>query len=141
MYSFKKSGGRYIVSIDNHTEIVSALSAFCDETKIRSGAISGIGAVSELTLRFFNPDTKAYEDKCFKEQMEIANLIGNISTLDGKVYLHLHVTAGRSDYSAIAGHLLSAVLNGAGEFLIEDFGGETCRRFSSDIGLNIYDLR
>lgn len=141
MYSYKRIGSRYIVSIDNHTEIIGALSSFCNETRILSGAISGIGAVSEMTLRFFNPDTKAYEDKCFKEQMEIANLIGNISSLDDKVYLHIHVTAGRSDYSAVAGHLLSAVLNGAGEFVIEDFGGRLRRKFSPDLGLNIYDFR
>ena len=67
MYSYKKIGNRYIVSIDNHAEIVNALNAFCKEKKIRSGSISGIGAIGELTLRFFNPQTKAYEDKTFRE--------------------------------------------------------------------------
>ena len=39
---------------------------------------------------------------------------------DGKPFLHIHVTLGRSDYSAIAGHLLTAKINGAGEFWVED---------------------
>ena len=59
MYSYKKIGNKYIVSINNHTEIVKALNAFCKEKGILSGSINGIGAIGELTLRFFNPKTKA----------------------------------------------------------------------------------
>ena len=140
MYSYKKIDNRYIVSIDNHTEIVKALNAFCKEKGIMSGSISGIGAIGELTLRFFNPKTKAYDDKTFREQMEISNLTGNISSMDGQVYLHLHITVGRSDYSALAGHLLSATLNGAGEFVVEDYGESVSRVYNPDLGLNVYDF-
>lgn len=141
MYSFKKTvGGRYVVSIDNHIEIVEALTAFCKAQGIRSGSISGIGAIGKMTLRFFDPTTKKYVDREFVEQMEIAGLTGNISTLDGKVYLHLHIVAGRRDYSAIAGHLLCATLSGAGEFVVEDFGTEIPRVYSPELGLNVYSL-
>ena len=37
MYSYKKIGNKYIVSINNHTEIVKALNAFCKEKGILSG--------------------------------------------------------------------------------------------------------
>ena len=141
MYSCKRIGDRYIVSIDNHEEIVNALTNFCEDKGIKSGTISGIGAINELTLRFFNPDTKAYVDKRFCEQMEISNLTGNISSMDGKAYLHLHVTVGRSDYSALAGHLLSATLNGAGEFVVEDYGEPVTRAYNSDLGLNCYKFK
>lgn len=70
----------YIVSIDNHEEIVEVLTAFCNEKRIMSGVIVGIGAINRLTLRFFNPKTKAYEDKTFCEQMEISSLTANVST-------------------------------------------------------------
>lgn len=140
MYIYKQMGNRYVVSINNHEEIVKALVSFCHEMKIESGVISGIGAINELTLRFFNPDTKRYEDKTFHEQMEIANLTGNISTLDGKVYLHLHITVGRRDCSALAGHLLAATLSGAGEFVVEDYGEQVSRVYNPDLGLNVYDF-
>ena len=45
MYSYKKIGNKYIVSINNHTEIVKALNAFCKEKGILSGSINGIGAI------------------------------------------------------------------------------------------------
>lgn len=140
MYSYKKIGNKYIVSISNHTEIVKALNAFCKEKGILSGSINGIGAIGELTLRFFNPKTKAYDDKTFREQMEISNLTGNISSMNEQVYLHLHITVGRSDYSALAGHLLSAIQNGAGEFVVEDYSERISRTYNPDLGLNIYDF-
>lgn len=140
MYKYRQIENKYIVSIDNHTEIADALLSFCSETGIKSGSISGIGAIDSMTLRFFNPATKKYVDRQFDEQMEIASLLGNVSTLDGKTYLHLHIVAGRSDYSTLGGHLLSARLSGAGEFFVEDFGENVERAYSEEIGLNIYKL-
>ncbi len=140
MYKYRQIDNKYIVSIDNHTEIADALLSFCSEMGIKSGSISGIGAIDSMTLRFFNPATKKYVDKQFDEQMEIASLLGNVSSLDGKTYLHLHIVAGRSDYSTLGGHLLSAHLSGAGEFFVEDFGENVERIYSEEIGLNIYKL-
>ena len=140
MYSYKNIGNKYIVSINNDPEIETALYYFCKEKGILSGSINGIGAIGELTLRFFNPKTKAYDDKTFREQMEISNLTGNISSMNEQVYLHLHITVGRSDYSALAGHLLSAIQNGAGEFVVEDYSERISRTYNPDLGLNIYDF-
>ena len=140
MYQYRISGDKYVLSLDNHVEISAALAAFCRELDIRCGAVYGIGAICEATFRFLDPATKQYVDKTFSEQMEITNLTGNISEKEGKVYLHLHVTASRRDYSCIGGHLLSAVLNGACELVVEDFHGSTGRRFDPETGLYLYDL-
>lgn len=141
MYTYRQIGDRYVVSLDNGVEISGALKAFCEEKGLKAGMIYGIGAVNEATLRFFNPATKNYVDRTFAEQMEIANLTGNLSTLDGKAYLHLHATFGREDYTALAGHLLSARLNGAGEFIVEALGCDLPRYFNGELGLNCYDFR
>ncbi len=140
MYTYKKIDHKYIVSIDNNTEIVKALHDFCEKLHVKSGTINGIGAIGQLCLRFYNPKTKKYEDREFREQMEIANLIGNVSQMDGAVYLHLHVTVGRSDYTSLAGHLQSATTSGVGEFVVEDFGESVTRVYSPELGLNVYHL-
>ncbi len=140
-YTCRQVGSRYVVSVKNRREIVQTLTAFCKDKRITSGTIVGIGAINRLTLRFFNPATKKYDDRAFNEQMEIANLTGNVSTKDGETYLHLHVTVGCRDYTARAGHLLAATLNGAGEFVVEDFGVTVERTFDPGIGLNFYDFR
>jgi len=138
LYTYKQFDNKYVVSIQNHAEITKVITAFIEEHDIKAGTISGLGAVNEATLRFFDPATKEYVDKTFKEQMEISNLTGNISQQNNKYYIHMHVTLGRNDYKALAGHLLTAKINGAGEFVIESFDGTVDRYYDENTGLNLY---
>ena len=141
MYTYKEvGGGRYVLSIDNHEEISAALAAFCEEKGIFAGTVYGIGAINKATFRYLNPETMRYVDKTFEEQMEITNLTGNISERDGKVWLHLHITASRSDYSCIGGHLLTAWISGACELVVEAFDVPLSRRLDPDLGITLYDL-
>lgn len=142
MYSFRQFEDKYVLSIDNHQNIVEALASFCNEMNIKAGAVYGIGAVNQATLRFLNPATKKYVDRTFQEQMEIASLTGNISQKDGQLYLHVHVTLGRQDYTCVGGHLLEATINGACELVVEQFRGAPApgRKPDQETGLNIYDL-
>ena len=150
MYTFKKVNtvsaspegvDRYVLSIHNHQEIMEALAAFCEEKKIQAGQVTGIGAISDATFRFLDPATKKYVDKTFTEQMEITNLTGNLSSKDGKPYLHVHLTCSRRDYTCVGGHLLSARVNGACELLVEAFPLTALgRRFDPETGLNLYEL-
>ena len=141
MYTYKEvGGGRYVLSLDNHVEISAAMKAFCEETGIYAGTVYGLGAVNKTIFRYLNPETMKYVDKTFEEQMEITNLTGNISSKDGQVYLHLHITASRSDYSCIGGHLLTAWISGACELIVEAFDATIGRRLDPELGINLYDL-
>lgn len=132
---------RFILSLDNHVRVMEALSEFCRAEGILCGKVSGLGAINQATFRFLDPATKQYVDKTFDEQMEITNLTGNISNLEGKVYLHVHVTASRRDYSCIGGHLLDARINGACELFVEDYPYTTVgRRKDEETGLNLYQF-
>lgn len=132
---------RFVLSLDNHVSVMEALAGFCRAEGILCGKVSGLGAVNQATFRFLDPATKQYVDKTFQEQMEITNLTGNISNQDGKVYLHVHVTASRSDYSCIGGHLLDARINGACELVVEDYFRTTVgRRKDPETGLNLYQF-
>jgi len=72
--------------------------------------------------------------------MEIANISGNISENEGKPLLHLHITLGRKDYTALAGHLLDAKIRGAGEFIIYPIDSKIIKTKNEDVGLNFYDF-
>ncbi len=140
-YSYRKYGNTYVVSLANRVDIAESILTFCEDMKIDAGSIIGIGAVDKATLRFYNPETKRYVDKTFNEQMEVANLTGNVSVMDGKTYTHLHCVLGRADYTSLAGHLLSARLNGAGEMVITAFDGPPVERYHDEsTGLNMFDF-
>ena len=77
----------------------------------------------------------------FSEQMEITNITGNISHKDKEVYLHVHATCSRADYSCVGGHLLSARINGACELLVDQFGDtEVGRKFDEETGLYLFEF-
>ena len=140
-WTAKKYGSVYVVSVNTQAELVGALNDFAKTAGITLGSVGGIGAVNEATLRFFDPQTKNYVDKTFNGQMEITNLTGNISTKDGQLYTHYHITLGNDNYNALAGHLLDARINGAGEFFVRAVkGGHLERTFNPEIGLNFYDF-
>ncbi|MGE8536887.1 PPC domain-containing DNA-binding protein [Chryseobacterium sp. JV274] len=139
-WSARKVDHIYIVSLDNRSNIAEALTDFIQSQNILAGEVTGIGAVSEATLRFFNPSTKKYVDKTFKEQMEVTNISGNISEIEGKPTLHLHITLGREDYTALAGHLLEAKIQGAAEFIIYPLDTRVVKIKNEEIEINLYDF-
>ncbi|MBT2619523.1 MULTISPECIES: PPC domain-containing DNA-binding protein [Chryseobacterium] len=140
LWTAKKVDEIYIVSVKDRSGIVEALTDFVKVQKIQSGEITGIGAVSEATLRFFVPSTKNYVDKTFNEQMEASNISGNVSVMDDKPLLHLHITLGRQDYTALAGHLLDAKIRGAGEFIFYPLNTKMVKVKDDEVGINFYDF-
>ncbi len=134
---FKKFRNKWVVSINIGEEIVETLKKFCKDNNIKLGTISGIGAVKGTTIGFYNLETKKYYPKELDGDYEITSLLGNISTMDGEVYLHLHITLADSTYNAFGGHLNSAVIGGVGEFIIEEIDGEVKRGFNEEVGLNL----
>lgn len=139
-WSARKVDHIYIVSVSNHSNIVETLTNFVQDQNIQAGEVTGIGAVSEATLRFFNPSTKNYVDKAFKEQMEVTNISGNVSEIEGKLTLHLHITLGREDYTALAGHLLEAKVQGAAECILYPLNTRVIKRKDQEAGINFYDF-
>lgn len=139
-WSARKVDQIYIVSVKDGSGIVDALTDFVKSQNIQAGEITGIGAVSEATLRFFRPSDKNYDDKTFNEQMEMTNISGNVSEIEGKPVLHLHITLGREDYTALAGHLLDAKIRGAGEFIFYPLNTRVVKVKNEEVGINFYDF-
>lgn len=136
-------GPNYVLSVASGNEVIAAIVDFAATAGITGGAVRGIGAVSRATLLFRDPDTRAYVEREFDEQMEIAGSQGNIALKadgDGQTLVHLHTTLGRSDYSAIAGHLKEAWVRGAGEFFITASESTLNKEMDEETGLNIFTL-
>ncbi len=72
--------------------------------------------------------------------MEITSLMGNISTQERDVYLHLHATLAGSSHQVVGGHLNSAVISATGEIVIDVIDGNVDRKFSQEIGLNLFEF-
>ncbi|MBZ4687649.1 MAG: uncharacterized protein PWQ96_41 [Clostridia bacterium] len=136
----KKIASKWIVRIDKGEEVVETLKNFCKEKGIKLGSISGIGATNKVVIGLFNTGEKKYYKKELTGDFEITNLSGNISTMNGEVYLHIHINLSDSEFTTFGGHLNSSVISGTCEIIIEEIDGEIEREFNEEVGLNLYKM-
>lgn len=134
---FNRYGNRYLIRIDRGEELVETLNAFCRENGLYLGSVSGIGAVSYVKIGYFEPKTKEYHAIEKEGDFEITNLTGNITTMDGEIYLHFHATLTDENYRAFGGHLNAAVVSATCEVIIDAVDGACERIFDEEIGLNL----
>ena len=109
---------------------------------IEAGSVLGIGALKNIELRYFDPETKKYHDYPLGEtSYEAAPVCGNVSFFDNDVYLHLHANVSGPDFKSWAGHLKSAFVSATFEVILNLAPGTANRKFSEEIGLNLLDLK
>ncbi|MDO8574413.1 MAG: DUF296 domain-containing protein [bacterium] len=134
-----KDGRRYVLRFDFGEEFIETFKRFCAGEKIASGFFSGLGAASEVTLGFFDLETKKYLENKFVENLEIASLTGNISKNEGDLVIHTHSVLGRNNnnYESLAGHVKNLVVSAALEIHLIALDDPLERKFDSKTGLNL----
>ena len=136
----KKIGTKYIIRIDKGEEIVETLKIICKNNQIKLGSVSGIGAANKIILGLFETANKKYHSQEYNGDFEIVPLAGNISTMKGETYLHLHANIADTKHNSFGGHLTSARVSATFEVIIDSIDGEVDRKFSDEIGLNLLEL-
>ena len=135
-----KYGDKYILRIDKGEELVRTLSTFCMTNNIKLGTITGLGATNKVTIGLFDTEKKEYQSNTLTGPMEITSLIGNISTKDNEIYLHIHINVADKDLKVFGGHLNECYISATCELVIEKIDGFANRKFDEEIGLNLYDF-
>ena len=137
------AGGQrsYAAILETGDEALACLGALAREERIDGAAITGIGAFSLAVLAYFDWETKAYVERAFEEQLEVASLIGDIAADEaGAPALHVHLVLGRSDYSAIAGHLVRGLVRPTLELIVTESPAHLRRRKDPETGLALISL-
>ena len=135
-----KSNDNYIIRIDRGEEVISSLIKLCEEEKIMLGEVSAIGACDYVKVGLYDVEQKVYKSKKLVGQMEITSLIGNISTKDGEVYLHLHINVCDNEMRVFGGHLNECRISATCEMIVKTIDGKVNRKLDGSIGLNLFDL-
>lgn len=135
---YRVYGSDILLRIDRGEEILACIQSVCEKEKITLGSVSGLGAVGEVTLGVFNREQFVYEKQTFTGDMEIASCSGNISTMEGKPYLHIHMVVGNVTQDIChGGHLNRAIVSLTGEFILHRIDGAIDRAYSPEVGLNL----
>ena len=136
---YKKFSDVYFVRLERGEEILSSLSALAEKENIALASVSGLGAIDRFTAGVFFPQEKVYRKNDFHGNFEITSLTGTITRMDGKPYLHLHISAGNEYGKVMGGHLNEAHVSATCEVVVRTVQGEVGRAFSTDIGLNLFE--
>jgi len=120
VFEEKTATGRvFEIRFGTGDEILTGIYDFVAKNKITSGHITGIGGLAPgALLGWGDPEVGAFKRIEIKDKTEIVSLIGDISSPNGKPYVHVHMVVGSSDGTTKAGHLLEAHIAPVGELTV-----------------------
>ncbi|MGH8003126.1 MAG: PPC domain-containing DNA-binding protein [Limisphaerales bacterium] len=137
---YRKVENGYFLRLEKGEEVLSSIVQFAAKENIGSGAFFGLGAINNIELGYYDLEARKYEKETFKDDMEVGNITGNIASLDGKPFVHTHVTVSSKDLKAFTGHLFSAEVALTLEIFVFTASAKIERKMDATIGLNLLDL-
>jgi predicted DNA-binding protein with PD1-like motif len=130
----------FAVVLDTGEEVVETLLAFAKEQRLTAAEFTGLGALSDAVLGYFDWRKKDYTRIPIDEQVEVLNLTGNIALADGEPKLHPHIVLGKADGTAHGGHLLEAHVRPTLEVIVTESPAHLRRRSDPETGLALLRL-
>ena len=134
----KQFGNTIAVRLEKGEEICASLKEVCTKYAVTAASITGLGAVKGATVCLFDPNERQYHDTELTAFLELTNLTGNASVMDGACYLHLHITLADGNGHAFGGHLKRAVIGATAELFITVLPGTIDRVHNEETGLNLW---
>lgn len=128
-------GSTYIIRLDAGERIVETLRALCERDGIGGGYFHGLGAVGEAEIGHFDPAANAYAWQRVPGPSEIVSLYGNITTVDGRPFIHAHIALGDDTFAVRGGHLREAEVSVTCEVTLVRFRDDIARTKDAAIGL------
>lgn len=131
----------FALVFDSGDSVLDLLRAFAVREKLSGAQFTAIGAFSAVTLGYFDWEKKDYVGHDYAEQVEVASLTGDVALgPDGAPAIHVHCVLGRSDYSALAGHLVKATVRPTLELVLTESPVHLRKRHDATSGLALIDL-
>ena len=117
MYYSKCNVG-YVLRAEIGEEIQETFRLFANAVNLKGAFYQGIGALTQVELAFFCTDSKVYDRRFFDEEYELVSLMGNLSSHDGVVVPHTHVSLSDKNFQTYSGHLVRGIVSVTAEILV-----------------------
>ena len=137
---FKRSGKRYQLRFESGEKVIETLFEFLTAHEMGHAAMSGLGALRQATVSYWNAETQEYEYHELDEQMELVSFIGNVSLKDGLPFVHAHAALGRSDLSVVGGHFNEGIVHPNVEIWLQPERKAVERLLDESCGLYLMNL-
>lgn len=131
----------FAIVFDQGDDVLENLLAFARQHRLTGASFTGLGALSDAVLGYFDWETKEYRRIPIEEQVEVLNLTGNVALAgDGGPKLHAHIVLGKADGTAHGGHLLEAHVRPTLEVIVTESPAHLQRRTDPESGLALIQL-
>ena len=137
----KKIDDKIFISIDKGEFVNQKLLEVAEQEKLKSGWINGLGAISDIEVAYYDIEQKIYEKQNFDDHYELLSLIGNVSLVDDKPFIHTHISFSDTEFKVFGGHLFDAKVIAAAEFCIFISDYHLHRKLNCDIGLSLWNIK
>jgi len=135
-----KNNPYYQLRLLKGEEIITTLTAFVKEKKLKSGVLIGLGAGTDLELGSYNLKKQRYHRRRFKGEYEICSLVGNIAWADNEPVLHIHTVISNERFTTYSGHLFASYVAATVEIAIIPGEKKILRQLEPDTGLKLLQL-
>jgi predicted DNA-binding protein with PD1-like motif len=129
----------FVARMDHGRDWRGQIEEFAEAEDIDAAFFYGLGAVKDVTLKFYDQDDLAYDSITFDEHLEMTPAVGNISWLGDERFAHTHAVLSREDGTTVAGHLESATTF-AGEVYVREFDATLEREHDPETDLDLWPL-
>ena len=130
----------YALVFGTGDEVKSELERFAREQSLSAARISGIGALMDVALGYFNWETRKYDENRFDEQLEVVSLNGDVALEDGEPALHAHLAVGWAAGTALGGHLVEAHVRPTLEIVVVESPAHLRKEVDAETGLALISL-
>ena len=137
---YQQMGDTIAVRLQVGEEIVASLTELCERLQLHTATIAGLGAVNRVTCGLFDPVKKSYLSHHYEQDLEIVSLVGNITRMQQKPYLHLHASFADEQGRVFGGHLNEAWISATAELFITVLPGQIGRFADEQTGLNLMEI-
>jgi predicted DNA-binding protein with PD1-like motif len=140
MFNVQASIGQvHILKPPFGSDLLKELESYVKEKGINLAWLSGVGAVSRATLRYYDQPKQSWLDLELDRRLEVAGLLGNVSLLNGEPIVHVHATLSDEQGRCYGGHLGHNTLVFNLEILLTTLSGpNVIRKMDAETGLTIW---
>lgn len=132
----------FILRIEKGEEVIASIADFCARRGIGAALFSGIGAVKDIEIGYYDSDARDYFFRFEEVAHEVASMQGNVALVDGKPFVHAHAVLSKCDETCatIGGHIKKARVAVTLEVSLTPLPTPLTREMDEAIGLKLLAL-
>lgn len=127
----------FILSLKEGDNLFQCLLQYADFTQLNTATLNGVGALSDVTLSYYQRETKQHTQRLFKGTYEIASLTGNLTLSERGRFIHLHAAIGDDQFDLFGGHLINAYASASTEITVTPLAYPIIRKKHPELNIQI----